>query len=118
MWHGGLHLAPAPTNRKVYAAASGTIVAARMGGNAQVEADQAYGSQRFVLIRHCVHLEQEPDPSGSPGDTRINYAHDPIYVFTLYMHLAPLASADAAKPPWFNYWQRRNPGADATKVFC
>jgi len=121
MWHGGLHFEPADTNRKVYAAASGTIVAARMGSDKDVEKDAEYGSQRFVLIRHCVYLEQEADPSGSPGDKRINYTATPIYVFTLYMHLAAfadLAAVNTSNPPWFNYWLRRNAGADATKVFC
>ncbi len=121
IWHGGLHLEPADTNRKVYAAASGTIVAARMGSDKDVEKDPEYGSQRFVLIRHCVYLEREADPSGSPGDKRINYTATPIYVFTLYMHLAAFAdltTVNTSNPPWFNYWLRRNAGADATKVFC
>jgi hypothetical protein len=121
MWHGGLHLEPPDSNRKAYAAASGTIVAARLGSDKDVEKDPEYGSQRFVLIRHCVYLEQETDPSGKAGDKRLNYTATPIYIFTLYMHLAAfadLAAVNNANPPWFNYWRRRNTSADATKVFC
>ncbi len=116
-WHGGIHLVAAAANAKVYAAASGTIVAARLGTDAAIETDRQYGSQRFVLIRHCVYLEQEADPDGG---TRVNYNVDPVYIFSLYMHVAAvanLAAADNNNPPWFNYWRRRNPGADANGVF-
>jgi len=118
IWHGGVHFKPQDANRKVYAASSGTIVAARLGSDAAIESDKEYGSQRFVLIRHCVYWQQEADPGGGQ---RINYSVDPTYFFTLYMHLAPVAKMDGAddnNPPWFNYWLRRNPGADANAVFC
>lgn len=119
VWHGGVHLSPPEANRKVYAAASGTIVAARLGSEAAVERDPQYGSQRFVLIRHCVYTQREPDPGGG---TRTNYGADPTYVFTLYMHLAPfanLAAADNNNPPWFNLWLRQRTGAtDPNRVFC
>lgn len=120
VWHGGIHFAAPAGNRKVYAAASGTIVAARLGGNAATEANPSLGSQRFVLIRHCVHLETEPDPGGG---RRINYTAAPKYVFTLYMHLAAFAdvgAANNANPPWFNYWLRhkRRDGDDPNAVFC
>jgi len=118
IWHGGVHLAPSDSNRKVYAAASGTIVAARLGSDAAVEADPNYGSQRFVLIRHVVYFQQEADPGGG---MRMNYAANPTYVFSLYMHLASVANIAAISnhnPPWFNYWRRRNVAVDANVVFC
>ena len=118
IWHDGVHFAPPDSNCKVYAAASGTIVAARLGGDSSVENDPGYGSQRFALIRHTVYYQQEADPDGG---TRINYTNDPTYFFSLYMHLAPvadIASVDNNNPPWFNYWRRRNAGADANGVFC
>lgn len=120
VWHGGIHLSPLDSNRKVYAAASGTIVAARLGGDPAVEQDPKYGSQRFILIRHTVYYQQEADPGGG---TRINYTNDPTYFFTLYMHLAALippadiSSVNRNNPHWFNYWRRRNPAADANQVF-
>jgi hypothetical protein len=118
IWHGGVHLEPPASNRKVYAAASGTIVAARLGSNSAVESDANYGSQRFVLIRHTVYYQQEADPGGG---TRMNYTADPTYFFSLYMHLAPVANTAAVNnnnPPWFNYWRRRNPASDANSIFC
>jgi hypothetical protein len=118
IWHGGVHFEPPATNQKVYAAASGTIVAARLGGDDATEKDPEYGSQRFVLIRHCVYMDQEADPAGG---RRVAYTGDPHYVFTLYMHLAPFANLTAAdnnNPPWFNYWLRhRTAAADANAVF-
>lgn len=118
-WHGGVHLAPRGANSKVYAAASGTIVAARLGSDAATENDPQWGSQRFVLIRHCVYIEQEADPGGG---MRINYNAAPKYIFTLYMHLAPVADPSAVNqgnPPWFNYWRRhRTVASNPTDVFC
>jgi len=120
VWHGGVHLSPPDSNRKVYAATSGTIVAARMGGDPDVENDPKYGSQRFILIRHTVYYQQEADPGGG---MRINYTNDPAYFFTLYMHLAALmppgdiSAVNRNNPPWFNYWRRRNSAADANRVF-
>ena len=70
IWHAGVHFKPPDSNPKVYAAASGTIVAARLGSEASIENDPEYGSQRFVLIRHCVYWQQEASPS---GDQQINY---------------------------------------------
>jgi murein DD-endopeptidase MepM/ murein hydrolase activator NlpD len=87
IWHGGVHFKPPDSNRKVYAAASGTIVAARLGSDAGIENDPEYGSQRFVLVRHCVYWKEQTDPA---GEQRIDYSVDPTYFFTLYMHLAPL----------------------------
>lgn len=107
VWHGGIHFVPKATNRHVYAAASGQIVAARLGSDTTIENSADLGSQRFVLIRHAVYTQDEADPGGG---TRTNYGVDPIYVFTLYMHLAPFANltaVDNANPPWFNYWLRR-----------
>jgi hypothetical protein len=119
VWHAGVHFAGPPENTKVYAAASGTIVAARLGSNAAVEADPELGSQRFVLIRHCVYWRQTADPAGGQ---RVDYSVDPTYFFTLYMHLAPFANLTAAadaNPPWFNYWLRhRAAAADPNQVFC
>ena len=121
IWHGGVHFGPNRANLKVYAAASGTIVAARLGSDADVEADTAYGSQRFVLIRHAVYWRTEADPGGGE---RLDYTSDPTYFFTLYMHLAPFADpgdVDDYNPPWFNYWLRHLPADDATDpmaVFC
>jgi hypothetical protein len=118
VWHAGVHFKPPDSNPKVYAAASGTIVAARLGSEASIENDPEYGSQRFLLIRHCVYWQQEAAPS---GEQQINYSVDPSYFFTLYMHLSAPAKIDAVdngNPPWFNYWRRRNADADASAVFC
>ena len=118
IWHGGVHFKPPDSNRKVYAAASGTIVAARLGSDTSIENDPEYGSQRFVLVRHCVYWKQQTDAAGVQ---QINYAIDPTYFFTLYMHLAPVANIDGVdnnNPPWVNYWRRRNAGASANAVFC
>lgn len=119
VWHGGVHFAGQEANPKVYAAASGTIVAARLGSDATIEADPELGSQRFVLIRHCVYWRQTADGSGGQ---RLDYSVDPTYFFTLYMHLAPFADLTQAadnNPPWFNYWLRhRAAAADPNAVFC
>lgn len=107
VWHGGVHFVPKASNRHIYAASGGLIVAARLGSDATIENSADLGSQRFVLIRHAVYTQDEADPGGG---TRTNYAVDPTYIFTLYMHLAPfvsLAAVDANNPPWFNYWMRR-----------
>jgi N-acetylmuramoyl-L-alanine amidase-like protein len=118
-WHGGIHLSPPATNLKVYAAASGTIVAARLGGDQATEADIDWGSQRFILIRHCVYTEREANPGGG---MRTNYQAAPKYIFTIYMHLAPFAdlgAPDPDNPLWFNYWLRhRTVRSDANSVFC
>jgi N-acetylmuramoyl-L-alanine amidase len=130
-WHGGVHLSPDPANLKVYAAASGTIVAARMGGDLTTESDPSWGSQRFVLIRHAVFLQTQASPDGR--GVRINYdnnpdppvdgssSNNPKLIFTLYMHLAPLARPDVlnvGNPPWFNYWLRHGgTAADSHTVF-
>jgi hypothetical protein len=118
LWHGGVHFAAPNGNPKVYAAASGTIVAARLGSNEEVENDASLGSQRFVLIRHTLHWKQEASGSG-----RIDYQQTPTFFFTLYMHLAKfkgdLANEDTYNPPWFNYWLRhRAAAADPNAVFC
>ena len=123
IWHGGVHFEPALMNNKVYAAASGTIVAARLCHVNNVEVDPQYGSQRFVLIRHCVYLDEERDPAdpNPAGAKRINYGGNPHYVFTLYMHLDPFSNLEAPhffNPPWFNYWLRhRTAQVDPTQVF-
>ncbi len=117
-WHGGIHFQPPVDAPQVYAAASGRIVAARLGSDAAVEADPVFGSQRFVLIRHTVYWRQEADPGGGE---RTDYTTDPTYFFTLYMHLAApadIAAESPANPPWLNFWHRRKAaGADASKVF-
>jgi hypothetical protein len=113
IWHGGVHLDAGPGDPCVYAAASGTIVAARLSSNADTEKDPDFGSQRFVLVKHAVHHRTEPDPSGV--GQRINYGVQPTYVYTLSMHLDPvanMAAVDQANPPWFNQWRRANPGVD------
>jgi hypothetical protein len=128
VWHGGVHFEPPAANPKVYATASGTIVAARLGGDTPTENDPQWGSQRFVLIRHCIYIEREANPGGGE---RLNYQVDPKYVFTLYMHLAPfgnLQAPDRNNPPWFNKWVRAGlvaqatggaaPPGDPNTVFC
>ena len=113
-WHGGVHLPVRASNPCVYAAASGTIVAARVSSNSTTDGHARFGSQCFVLIRHAVYVQTEVDPNGTgPNDRRINYGADPIYVFTLYMHLRAAqegaATTEALNPPWFNIWRRDNP---------
>lgn len=124
-WHGGVHFVPSAkqvpqddegadqenaeghANTKVYAAASGTIVAARLSTASDLE--RRLGSTRFVLIKHAVY------PYGP------DYSQQPTIVFTLYMHLASLA-AEAGEhddnPEWFNIWRGENPDVDISKVFC
>ncbi len=119
-WHGGVHLEPTQANRKVYAAASGTIVAARLGSDDATERDPNWGSQRFVLIRHVVYVEQQHKSGSGMG---INYTAAPKYIFSLYMHLARfpgnLGGPDPLNPPWFNFWLRhRTAAADPNAVFC
>ncbi len=119
MWHGGVHFQVPDADPWVYAAASGTIVAARLNPT-DTPTDSEFGSQRFVLIRHAVYPYTESDPEGT-GE-RIDYTErpldkngnptNPVYVFSLYMHLAPIANAEAEddlNPPWFNFWRRNNP---------
>jgi hypothetical protein len=97
----------------VYAAASGLIVLARLSSHAGTESDPRFGSQRFLLVQHVVHLATERDPSGI-GE-RVNYAAAPTYVYSLYIHLGPIhdiAAEDDRNPPWFNVWRRANAAAD------
>ncbi len=100
-WHGGVHFFPKPGNAAVYAAASGTIVAARIHSHEDTDFHPDFGSQRFVLIRHAVHELGD--------DGKVNYKADPRFVFSLYMHLDKFADAtkeDPGNPPWFNIWLR------------
>jgi hypothetical protein len=106
VWHGGIHLRPSPNNAIVYAAASGTIVAARIHSNLDTEFHDDYGSQRFVLIRHMVH------ELGS--QEKVDYKSDPSFVFSLYMHLEKPADPhqeNLQNPPWYNIWLRTAKGA-------
>ncbi|MEM1127523.1 MAG: N-acetylmuramoyl-L-alanine amidase [Bacteroidota bacterium] len=109
VWHGGIHFYPLAINPSVYAAASGTIVAARVSGHPDTTDHPEFGSQCFVLIRHYVHLEEEDDPDGF--GRRINYTAEPTRVFSLYMHLEPIPEDRIGEehhdnPPWFNLWRR------------
>lgn len=113
-WHGGVHFIPREENLKVYAAASGTIVAARVVCEDDLE--EQMGSSRFVLIKHTVFLETE----GSGGETRFDYEVDPKIVFSLYMHLGRFANendTDNGNPEWFNRWCELNPGGSDSSVF-
>ena len=117
VWHGGVHFPVSPDYPFVFAAACGTIVAARLSSNAETEGHAKFGSQRFVLVRHAVYLDSENDPEGV--GTRVRYSLDgtvpPRYVFSLYMHLsavADIANPHAQNPPWFNRWRENNPGTD------
>lgn len=131
VWHGGVHLSVDNSDPCVYAATGGTIVAARVSNNTDTENHPKFGSQRFVLIRHCIYRQLETDPGqahlGANAGKRINYSQDPAnlaaggiptnprYVFSLYMHLEGLADktkGDDRNPPWFNAWRRANPNAD------
>ena len=103
---------PDEANSRVYAAATGTIVAARFGiigepERQQGESEHEDGQQEeqqgrqgsateanpinnsigFVLIKHAVY-----DTITGQGDARrFNYdGTEPKTVFSLYMHLAPL----------------------------
>ena len=113
VWHGGVHLTVQDRNPCVFAAASGVIVAARVSNNDETERHAAFGGQRFVLIKHAIYRETQADPGGL--GRRIDYAADPVIVFSLYMHLAAFrepARENDENPPWFNIWRRNNPGAD------
>ncbi|HEV8605855.1 MAG TPA: M23 family metallopeptidase [Tepidisphaeraceae bacterium] len=126
VWHGGIHLEVKEGNPIVYAAASGTIVAARITSMKDTDEEPGFGSQRFVLIRHAVYWKTENDPDGPPSTgpddppaKRINYTgadaadgnpSNPMYVFSLYMHLGPLAdpySQADGNPRWYNLWLRK-----------
>jgi hypothetical protein len=113
VWHGGVHFEVKRQNPCVFAAASGTIVAARVSSNADTEADPRFGSQRFVLLKHAVHRELQWDHHGL--GQQIDYDAAPKRIFSLYMHLAPVedpAHEHDRNPPWFNIWRRANPDAD------
>ncbi len=100
-WHGGVHFFPKLENATVYAAASGTIVAARIHSHEDTDTHPDFGSQRFVLLQHAVHELGD--------DGKVNYKSDPKIVFSLYMHLDKFADAtkeDPKNPPWFNIWVR------------
>jgi N-acetyl-anhydromuramyl-L-alanine amidase AmpD len=116
VWHGGVHFPVADDSPFVYAAASGTIVAARLSSNPETDGHPKFGSQRFVLIRHAVYLDVDADPQGG---VRIRYSLDgtvqPRLVFSLYMHLDPVrdpANEHDENPPWFNAWRRAHAGDD------
>jgi N-acetylmuramoyl-L-alanine amidase len=89
-WHGGVHFIPSESKPRVYAAASGTIVAARIGTIPELEDDipNQFGSPRFVLIRHAVYLDTHEVQLGGSTEQRLNYSNPPLIVFSLYMHLA------------------------------
>lgn len=119
-WHGGVHLPATATNDKVYAAASGRIVAARVTAR-PVEggpAPRRGGSVGFVLIRHHVHLQTE----GS--NIRYRDEHDawvdPTCVHTLYMHVdvASPGAEHAENPPWVNELIRANGAPAEGAVVC
>lgn len=123
VWHGGVHLRAREQNERVYAAASGRIVAARVAPDPE-EGPRAQGSTRFVLVRHYVHL---PDREGrvayrtGEGEPRGEDEWiEPTCVHTLYMHLGPLANPageDASNPPWFNDYLRAGGAAPGEGVF-
>lgn len=116
VWHGGIHLRPRPENPKVYAAASGLIVAARVEDSAPW---RRHGTTRFVLIRHCVFTEQ------AEGTERLKYRDgtawtEPTFVHTLYMHLEPFPRTDgehSENPPWLNYYFRHGGDGPGEAVF-
>jgi N-acetyl-anhydromuramyl-L-alanine amidase AmpD len=112
-WHGGVHLPTPDANPWVYAAASGTIVAARVSSNDDTDKHPHFGSQCFVLIKHAAYRQTQADPGGL--GQRINYTNPPIFVFSLYMHLEPVlfptVQADL-NPPWFNLWRKDHANVD------
>ena len=119
IWHGGVHLFPQGDNKNVYAAASGTIVAARIAGETALEQDLNYGSQCFVLIRHAVYHQTTTDDDGGMS---IDYTTDPTWFFSLYMHLKPIPAPganDTGNPPWYNLYLSNNTApSPAQSVFC
>ena len=105
MWHGGVHFPVSDADPWVYAAASGTIVAARLNPT-NTPTDAEFGSQRFILIRHGIYPFTENDPEGT--GQRINYSEpaqrdrngnptNPVYIFSLYMIHLSLAPAGAVQ---------------------
>lgn len=121
VWHGGIHLSPPESAPFIYAAASGTVVAARVSSNSATDVEPGFGSLRFVLIRHAVYSQLEVDVDGPPSTgaydpiaQRIKYTDananwGPPYTFTLYMHLDALAnlySDHDENPRWYNRWLR------------
>jgi N-acetyl-anhydromuramyl-L-alanine amidase AmpD len=112
VWHGGVHLPVQDSNPCVFAAASGTIVAARVTSNQDTYKELRFGSQGFVLIKHAIHRDMRQDPHGL--GLSINYDVANV-VFSLYMHLADIPHAGEENddnPPWFNIWRRNNAGVD------
>ena len=125
VWHGGIHLSPPESGPFVYAAASATVVAARVSSNPETDERAGFGSQRFVLLRHAVYWELEDDADGPPASGALPVAKrtkytdpnpnwGPTYVFSLYMHLDDLAdlfSEHAENPRWYNKWLRKQAAA-------
>lgn len=123
-FHGGVHFFPPEGNPRVYAAASGRIVAARLGTIPELEDTQnQFGSPRFVLIRHAVYIQTHRVQVGASTELRIDYAIQPYIVFSLYMHLAPLPvdgengpidydhsefDNHSEIPEWYKQWRNAN----------
>jgi hypothetical protein len=107
MWHNGVHLFPPPADgaNPVFAVRDGWVVAARFNGQVtrtetiekngtKEELERNYGSNCFVLVRHCdpgVRNAKEKRSlttvKSKKGDY---YLVRPLEYFSLYMHTQPL----------------------------
>lgn len=98
VWHGGVHLYAAKGS-PVHAMFDGTVVAARLSGDAAAAIGD-FGSLNFVVVEHEVRgsvLNQLGLGSNRPATEACKF-------YSLYMHLAPLAiakgTAELAQVGW------------------
>lgn len=133
-WHGGIHLYPQDSNAIVYAACSGTIVAARVTNNRSIAKNVYCGCQGFVLLRHYVYTQTKKDDHGMD---RIDYSVKPKKFYSLYMHLEDVTNQDGKNssdqfdsesddssspekteiylnPPWYDRWLASHDSKTAT----
>lgn len=116
-WHNGVHLHTGTVGRKVYAMASGRIVAARLGQDETVDpAKYPFGSPRFVLIRHTLSLVDDPAQRRS-WDSDTWQTRD-VTFYSLYMHVDTLASKSDEVPWLKSYRSAIHPGVTITGSVC
>lgn len=99
--HGGVHLPLAAGTKEpqpVRALAAGEVVAARFGKTRSDAGLELAGNfNGLVLVRHRIKPE-------APGA-------QPLFVYTLYLHLLPLDDLKGASIPWIDRLDRQRAGA-------
>lgn len=92
MWHNGIHLG-APHKTEVRSIAPGRIIAARLA-DTYVRDEFAYGSHRFVLIKHEMSvLKDASEPDHDKWKAR------DVAFYSLYMHLNHVSGL-SEEVPW------------------